>query len=96
MDVTDPLPLIHFVSVDSPFLNEKVCQAFDLGRVTFQDFDGAAITCVPNLEGVVLRQPFQKFLDLSMAIGNGDRVTAALENSSRSLSGAVKRYPVDE
>jgi hypothetical protein len=75
--------------------NQKAGEPFNLRGVTFYNFNGAAITGVSNFKAVVFGQPFEKLVELYGFTGSKN-LTAALENSSRSLTGAVNRYPVDE
>jgi len=79
----------------SPLFNQEGGQPFNLRRVTFYNFNGAAEASVSNFKAVVFGQPFQKLAEFYGFIEN-KILTAALENSSGSLTGAVNCYPVDE
>ena len=81
--------------VYSSLFNQKAGEPFNFGGVTFYNFNGAAIAGVSNFKAVVFGQPFEKLVELYGFTGSKN-LTAALENSSRSLTGAVNRYPVDE
>jgi hypothetical protein len=79
----------------SPLFNQEGGQPFNLRRVTFYNFNGAAKASVSNFKAVVFGQPFQKLAEFYGFIEN-KILTAALENGSGSLTGAVNCYPVDE
>jgi hypothetical protein len=79
----------------SPLFNQEGGQPFNLKRVTFYNFNGAAEASVSNFKAVVFGQPFQKLAEFYGFIEN-KILTAALENGSGSLTGAVNCYPVDE